>query len=157
MAKTQVIYGNRIGKEGQLRLGCSAVIFDEKREKVFLTRRSDNGQWCMPGGAVDPGESVEEAVLREVWEETGLRGRLTRLVGVYSDPHRLVVYPDGNKAHIVALHFEVEITGGEPGLSSETTAFGWFSLDEMDALDMLSDHAERIHDSVARRAEALVR
>jgi len=89
---TKVIRGERIGKNGRIRLGCSATIFNESREKVLLTKRTDNGLWCLPGGGVDPGESVEETVIREVQEETGLTVRVLRLIGVYSDPNWLVVY-----------------------------------------------------------------
>ena len=110
---TTTHYGDRIGREGSIRLGCSAVILDEVKQKVLLTQRADNKQWCLPSGGVDPGESVEETCIREVLEETGLNVRVTRLVGVYSDPHRMVEYPDGNKAHVVALSFVAEIIGGE--------------------------------------------
>ncbi len=153
---TQTIVGERAGKEGALRLGCSAVIFDAAREQVLLTRRADNGQWCLPSGGVEPGESVAEACAREVWEETGLQVRILRLTGVYSDPNRLVIYPDGNKAHIVALNFEAEILSGEPGLSDETTAWGYFPFDALDALDMLSNHRERIRESLLGMPAAFI-
>ena len=145
---TQVLYGNRLGKEGKLRLGCSATIFDSKREKVLLTRRADNGDWCLPGGQVESGESVAEACEREVWEETGLKVRVTRLVGTYSNPDQLVVYPDGNKVFIVALNFEAEIIEGELGLSNETTAYGYFSLQEMESMPMLGQHKSRVEDAL---------
>jgi 8-oxo-dGTP pyrophosphatase MutT (NUDIX family) len=145
---TRTMVSERAGKEGKLRLGCSAVIFDAARQKVLLTRRADNGQWCLPSGGVEPGESVAEACAREVWEETGLRVRIVRLTGVYSNPHRLVIYPDGNKAHIVALNFEAEILSGEPGLSDETTDWKYFSFAEMGALDMISDHRERVRETM---------
>ncbi|HNB36321.1 MAG TPA: NUDIX domain-containing protein, partial [Anaerolineales bacterium] len=61
---TQVIYGPRLGKEGNIRVGCSAVIFDETRQKVLLTQRADNGRWCLPGGQLEAGESVAEACER---------------------------------------------------------------------------------------------
>ncbi len=76
---TQVLYGNRLGKDGVIRLGSTAIIYDESRAKVLLTRRTDNGQWCLPGGATDSGESVAEGCEREVFEETGLAVRVTRL------------------------------------------------------------------------------
>jgi 8-oxo-dGTP pyrophosphatase MutT (NUDIX family) len=153
---TQIVYGDRLGKEGKIRLGCSGAIFDEHR-RILLTKRADNGQWCMPGGGMDSGESAAEACEREVWEETGLRVRVKRLVGVYSYPDQLAIYADGNKAQIVALHFEVEITGGTLGLSNETTEFGYFSLDEIETLDMFGRHKVRIVDTLANQKEAFIR
>ena len=124
---SQVLFGPRLGKEGQLRIGCSATIFDKAREKVLLTQRADNGRWCLPGGAMEAGESAAEACAREVWEETGLEVRVKRLIGVYSNPDQLVMYPNGDKIFMVVLSFEAEIIAGELGLSHETTAFGYFS------------------------------
>jgi len=154
---THILYGNRIGKQGELRLGCSAVLFDEKREKVLLTRRTDNGMWCLPGGATEAGESVAEACEREVLEETGLRVRVIRLTGVYSDPHNVVVYPDGNQTHTVVLNFEVELLSGEPGLSSETTDVDWFPVREAVAMDLFHGHAERVRDALAGQEAAFIR
>lgn len=156
MEMTQVLYGERLGKEGKLRLGCSAAIFDQQG-RVLLTRRVDNGQWCLPGGRMESGESAAEACEREVYEETGLRVRVKRLVGVYSHPDQLVIYPDGNKAHIVALHFEAEITGGELGLSDETSEFGYFSRDEVESMELLSRHKERVTDTLEKHTEALIK
>ena len=153
---TQVLYGERISRQGEIRLGCSAAIFDEQG-RIFLTRRTDNGQWCLPGGRMESGESVTEACEREVWEETGLRVGVKRLVGVYSHPDQLVIYPDGNKAHIVALHFEAEIISGQPALSNETTDFGYFTMEEMQGLDFLGRHKERILDTLEQRHEALIK
>ena len=153
---TKVLYGERISKQGELRLGCSAAIFDEQG-RIFLTRRMDNSQWCLPGGRMEAGESAAEACERETWEETGLRVRVKRLVGVYSHPDQLVVYKDGNKAHIVALHFEAEIISGLPGLSNETTEFGYFSMDEIQGMDFLGRHKERIFDTLEQRPEALIK
>lgn len=153
---TQILYGERLGKQGKIRLGCSAAIFDGQR-RILLTKRADNGQWCLPSGGVDSGESVAEACIREVWEETGLSVRVKRLVGVYSHSDQLAVYADGNKAQIVALHFEAEVAGGEPGLSAETTDFGYFALDEIEQLEMFARHKERILDTLAAQSEAFIR
>ncbi|MBE0671237.1 MAG: NUDIX domain-containing protein [Anaerolineales bacterium] len=145
---TQVLYGERLGKQGKVRVGCSAVIFDEQREKVLLTQRADNGRWCIPGGQLEAGESAAEACEREVWEETGLKVRAKRLIGVYSNPDQLVIYPDGNKAFFVVINFEVEILEGELGLSNETTAFGYFSLKEMESMPMHGEHKTRVEDAL---------
>ena len=153
---TKVLYGERISRQGEVRLGCSAAIFDE-RGRIFLTRRADNGQWCLPGGGMEAGESVAEACEREVWEETGLRIDVKRLVGVYSYPDQLTVYPDRNKAHTVALHFEADIVDGTPALSNETTGFAFLTLEETDRLEMFGRHKERILDTLEKRGEALIK
>jgi 8-oxo-dGTP pyrophosphatase MutT (NUDIX family) len=145
--KTRILQGDRIGRSGQIRVGSAAVIFDDRREKILLTQRSDNGQWCLPGGALDPGESASENCVREVLEETGLEVGIKRLIGIYSSPHYMVQYPDGRKVQIVAFCFECEITGGELGLSNETTAFGYFSEEESEELELILTHRQRIKDA----------
>lgn len=155
MAK--LIYGDRIGKQGRLRAGCSATIFDPARRKILLTRRTDNGQWCLPGGGMDPGENAAEACAREVMEETGLKVQIVRLLGVYSNPDLLIEYPDGNRFQILALNFEAHITDGDPGLSQEVSDIGYFSPEEIDQLDLMSHHRERIRDAFADQAAAFIR
>jgi ADP-ribose pyrophosphatase YjhB (NUDIX family) len=100
---------------------------------------------------------VAEACEREVFEETGLHVQVKRLVGVYSHPDQLVVYQDGNKAFIVALHFEADVVGGELGLSDETTDFGYFTLEETKNLEFLGRHRERIVDSLRDQVEAVIK
>jgi len=154
---THILHGERIGKQGILRLGCSAVLFDEKQTKVLLTRRTDNGMFCLPGGMIEAGESVTEGCEREVWEETGLRVRVSRLIGVYSDPHIVVVYPDGIQTQIVVLNFEVELLSGKPSLSNETTKVEWFPIHQAMEMDLFHNHTEHIRDALAGRDAAFIR
>lgn len=144
---TFVEFGDRIGKQGKIRLGCSGVLFDETRTQIFLTRRSDNGEWCLPGGGADAGESVSETVVREFLEETGIKVEVVALLGVYSSPHSLLVYPDGSKFQIVALNFEVKRISGDAVITEETTEFGFFSKEEIAALQLLPIHRDRIADA----------
>lgn len=152
-----VSYGDRIGRQGQIVVGCSAVIFDDAGRKVLLTRRADNGKWCLPSGHMEAGESAEEACVREVKEETGYSVKLTRLLGIYTNPHRLLGYPDGSRFHLVALNFEAEVIGGKLTTSDETTEFGYFSLPEIGSLDMLEIHNERIEDAFKREPQAFMK
>ena len=154
---TQVIYGDRIGQEGELRIGSCAIIFDERREKVLLTRRADNGLWCLPGGKMEPGESIEECCRREVFEETGLDVEMTRLVAVYSNQDQLVVYKDGAKVQFVIMSFEAAITGGTLGLSNETTDARYFTVEELEALSFHDRHKDRILDALQNAPIPLVR
>jgi ADP-ribose pyrophosphatase YjhB (NUDIX family) len=153
----KIIEGERIGKLARLALGCSATVFDSSGQKVLLTRRTDNGRWCLPGGRVEPGESVVETCLRETLEETGLQVRIVRLLGVYSSPHRMVEYPDGNRYQVVALNFEVEPIGGALMISDETTDYGYFSWDQITHMDVMETHVERLTDAFSGRMPPFVR
>jgi ADP-ribose pyrophosphatase YjhB (NUDIX family) len=156
MAK--IILGERMGKQATtLTLACSAVIFDPTKQKLLLTRRADNGRWCLPGGHMEPGESLSEACAREVWEETGLQVRVGRLIGVYSNPHRLIEYGNGRRYSIVVLSFTAEPTGGTLGISDETTECGYFSRAEMTSMDIMETSQERIEDAFARQEAAFIR
>lgn len=152
-----LLWGDRIGRQGKLGVGASAVIFDKTRDKVLVTRRTDNGRWCLPSGAVDPGETVEEACIREVWEETGLRVRVIRLIGVYSSPDMLVVYPDGNQWHLIAFSFEAEVIGGELRLSDETTDAGYYAIDDLQEIDLMEPHRERIADALLGQERTIIK
>jgi ADP-ribose pyrophosphatase YjhB (NUDIX family) len=154
---TQILTGDRIGKQGTIRLGCSAVLLDELGQSVLLTRRVDNGEWCLPGGGVEPGESMAEACAREFFEETGLKVRVKRLTGVYSSPDRIIVYPGGNKIQVVSLNFFVEKIGGKLGLSDETTEARFVPVSEAVEMKLFHSHAERIRDAVVRQAEAFIK
>ncbi|MBK8138602.1 MAG: NUDIX domain-containing protein [Chloroflexi bacterium] len=154
MAKFE--YGEYIGKTAKLIPSVTALIRDSEG-RVLLTRRTDNGRWCLPGGAMDAGESAEEACRREVMEETGLDVCVRRLVGVYSTPHRVTVYADGNRVQYVSLMFEVEPVGGTLGLSDETTEAGYFSLDEIRGMDVIDPHLERIADTLAAGLRAIIK
>lgn len=153
----RIVLGERVGREGAVRVGCAACIFDDTRERLLLTRRSDNGRWCLPGGHMEPGETLAECVEREVWEETGLRVEAQRLIGVYSNPHVLLVYPDGNRTQIVAAVFEAGVLGGRLGVSDETTEADYFSRDEIALLDVMEHHRERIADAFAEAERSFVR
>lgn len=153
----QVLKGERIGKTAHIRTGCSAVIFDKRRERILLTRRTDNGRWCLPGGAMDAGESVEETCIREVWEETGLQVRVIRLIGVYSSPNLVIAYADGNRWQIISLSFEAEVIGGELGLSDETVEFGYFTPSDIETMDIMEHHLPRIADALTGKEQAFVR
>ncbi len=139
-----------------VRPSVSAVVFD-RRGRLLLQQRSDGGQWGLPGGSVEIGESVTRAVEREVLEETGLTVVPRRVVGVYSEPEwQIVRYPDGNVWHYVNVCFECVARGGELTTCDETLDLRYFSLRRLPAT-LLPNHRIRIRDARARRAAAFVR
>ena len=140
-----------------VRAGVCAAIFDDDGG-VLLERRSDNGFWGMPGGAVDVGESVEQAVKREVVEETGLLVEVKRLVGVYSDPRRYSIasYPDGNVFQGVSFLFECVRVDGELRMSHESTDLGYFGVDDLPE-SMILNRANRIADAAEGATAPFIR
>ncbi|MFN8493535.1 MAG: NUDIX domain-containing protein [Caldilineaceae bacterium] len=132
-------------------LGVNIAILVE--DQILLTKREDFEVWCLPGGEVDPNESIAQAAVREAWEETGLEVRLSRLVGIYSKPQWA-----GSGAHSVL--FVAEPRSGALRLCpGETIEVGYFSLDEIPP-DLLPWHQQMIRDaragiggSVAQRQE----
>jgi len=140
-----------------IRPGTCAAVFNERGE-ILLQKRADNGFWSMPGGAVDPGESVEQGARREVWEETGLHVRVVRLVGVYSDPRNYMItqYPGGDIVHNVSLCFVCERVSGTLQLSHESTDIGYFPVDALPEPTMPS-HRMRIRDVLAQQREPFIR
>jgi 8-oxo-dGTP pyrophosphatase MutT (NUDIX family) len=147
--------GERISRGARLRLSCAAAVFDAER-RILVTRRRDNGRWCLPAGGVDPGESVSEACEREVWEETGLVVRVTGLIGVYSDPHRVFEYADGNRWHLVDLLFRAGVHGGALRASQEVSQAQFCAEPELHELDLMEHDRERLADAFARCPEAAI-
>lgn len=153
----KVISSERAGKDGKLAVGCSAAVFDEKKERILLIRRADNGMWAVPGGYMEAGENFMEACAREVFEETGLHVQAKRLVSIYTNPHLLLEYADGNQWQLVVLHFEAEIMSGELSQSDESTELRFYTAEEMANLDMGLLDRFRVADAFENQESTIVR
>lgn len=124
-----------------------AVIHENK---VLLTKREDFEVWCLPGGGVEEGESLAEAGIREVKEETGLDVELTRLVGVYS---RM----GGGMHDVHAVLYTAKPLGGELKTQPhETIEVDYFPFDELPD-EMLFGHKKRIQDAFHTTGSVSVR
>lgn len=102
--------------------------------RVLMQRRADSGNWSAPGGVMDLGESLHEAAVREVREETGLDVELTGLLGIYTDPRHLIAYADGEVRQEFVVAFTGRVVGGELRGSDESTEVRWIAREELDAL-----------------------
>jgi 8-oxo-dGTP pyrophosphatase MutT (NUDIX family) len=124
----------QIGRGLLLLPGVAAVVRDEAG-RVLLERRSDDGRWDLPAGAIDPGESPAQALVREVFEETGLLVRPERLLGVFGGAGSRFCYPNGDEVEYTDLLFECRITGGDltphDGEASELRFFAPEELPEL--------------------------
>ena len=132
-------------------VSVAGVIVDD-RGRALLVQRRDNGHWEPPGGVLESGETIPDALQREVLEETGIKIALpATLTGVYKNMTRL----------IVSMVFRCEAIDGDLTTGDETRALRWATRDEvtdlvdeayairvLDALDAASPPAIRAHDGV---------
>ncbi len=101
-----------LGSELLLLPSVTGILFDAE-DRILLVRQADDGVWSAPGGTIELDETPADAVVREVWEETGILTVPTRLLGVYGGPRCVVPYPNGDRAEYVMLVFECSARGGE--------------------------------------------
>jgi ADP-ribose pyrophosphatase YjhB (NUDIX family) len=153
----KLLYGERIGKTGELAISCVGILFDQRKNKVLLIRRTDNHRWCLPGGFMRAGETISEACQREVWEETGLTVKANRLIGIYSNPNILATYDDGGKFHVIVAVCEVSLVDGQLTSSDEASHCNYFTVSEINELDLADFHQEQILDGFAFHSIALLK
>lgn len=129
----------------------AAVVCDEAG-RVLLGRRVDNGMWGVPSGHVEVGETVAQAVVREVAEETGLQVEVTRQIGVYSDPtSQVFTYPDGRVTQFVTTAFACTPTGQQIHPDGvEISQVGFFSPDDLPT-PLLRMHPGWLTDAISGR------
>jgi 8-oxo-dGTP pyrophosphatase MutT (NUDIX family) len=128
------------------------VIVASDAGEILLIRRSDNGNWAVPGGAIDLGESVAQAAVRETLEESGITCELTGLVGIYSDPRHVILYTsNGEVRQEFSIVLTARATGGQPTPSSETSEVRWVPLDQIGGYQMDPSMRLRVHHYTERR------
>ena len=94
----------KVGKDLVMTVGCG-VLIENSDGKVLLQKRSDTGEWCVPGGALEPGETYIEAAAREVREEVGIEVSDLKLFGLYSGDDRMIHYPNGDNVYSLSVIF----------------------------------------------------
>ena len=108
------------------------VVVTNDDGEVLLIRRTDNDNWAVPGGAVDLGESVAQAAIRETREESGIDCQITGIVGIYSDPKHVILYTsDGEVRQEFSILLTAQPVGGLPTPSSETSDVRWVRVGEL--------------------------
>jgi len=118
------------------RIGVTALI--ERDGKILVEHRADNiaDGWAFIGGGLGDGDSLLDALHREVKEETGFEIARATLFGLFSDPTRIISYPDGNICSFVSIVFHVVPEGAdEPSLSDESRGMRFVARDRLAALE----------------------
>ena len=120
-----------VGHDVVMTVGCGVLIENEKGE-ALLQRRSDTGEWCVPGGALEPGETYIEAATRELSEEVGIKVSDLNLFGLYSGADREIHYPNGDVVYSLSVIFITRSFTGEISDSdSEVLEHRFFDKDSI--------------------------
>jgi ADP-ribose pyrophosphatase YjhB (NUDIX family) len=113
------------------------VIVTGGQDRILLIRRTDNDNWAVPGGAIDLGESLVEAAMRETKEESGIDCQITGIDGIYTDPKHVILYTSDLEAR---QEFSIVLTarpvGGQPTPGKETSEVRWVPRDEIERYTM---------------------
>ena len=119
-----------IGHRPILMVGAAILVVDTEN-RLLLMKRSDSGCWGPPGGAVEPGEVVEDAAKRETLEETNLAIDEMSFFGVFSGPELYYKYPNGDEVYNVTIVYVSSNWRGEVEINHEHTEFRWFAAQDI--------------------------
>jgi 8-oxo-dGTP pyrophosphatase MutT (NUDIX family) len=124
---------------------------------ILLIRRTDNGNWALPGGAIELTESVSQAGVRETLEETGIECEITGLSGIYSDPRHVIHYTSNDE---VRREFSVVLTAspvaGQVTTSAESSEVRWVQPADLAGCTMDQSMRRRVQDYVSRPGAPVV-
>jgi ADP-ribose pyrophosphatase YjhB (NUDIX family) len=125
--------------------------------EILLIHRTDNDNWALPGGAVDIGESLPQAAIRETREETGIDCEITGLSGIYTDPRHVILYTsNGEVRQEFSIVLTARATGGQPTPSSESSQVRWIAPTDLDRYQMDSSMRLRVRHYVERRGQPYI-
>jgi 8-oxo-dGTP pyrophosphatase MutT (NUDIX family) len=122
-------------KPNSLVPACGILAVDDLG-RVLLQRRRDTGQWAIPMGKQELGETPSQCAVRETQEETGVLTEITGILGVYSDPGHIVAYTDGE----IRQEWELILLGrpvsGSPAVNDEASDVRWVAVADLESLDI---------------------
>lgn len=143
-------------KANSLVPSVNVVVVNDAGE-ILMIRRTDNDNWAVPGGAIDLGESVAQAAVRETLEESGIECEITGIIGIYSDPKHVILYTSNGE---VRQEFSIVLTArplsGQPTPSSESSEVRWVPVSEVRDYTMDRSMRIRINDYLDRKESPVV-
>jgi ADP-ribose pyrophosphatase YjhB (NUDIX family) len=152
MARVDYYNDPNAPKANSIAVAVSAFIQDEEG-RILMIRRTDNDLYSIPGGQLELGETLAQAAVREVREETGIECEVTGVVGLYSNPNHVIAYDDGEVRQEFSICFRARYLTGSTATSNESKEVFWVSVDKIDKLDIHESIRLRILHAKAQHAE----
>jgi mutator protein MutT len=135
MARRDYYHDPNAPAANSIAIAVSAFIQDEQ-DRILMIRRTDNDYYAIPGGQLELGETLTQAAVREVREETGIECEVTGLIGIYSNPNHVIAYDDGEVRQEFSICFRAKPLGGETWTSSESKEVHWVSVSKLQGLSI---------------------
>jgi ADP-ribose pyrophosphatase YjhB (NUDIX family) len=150
---TRVDYYNdpNAPKANSIAVAVSAFIQDDEG-RILMIRRTDNDLYSIPGGQLELGETLAEAAVREVREETGIECEVTGVVGLYSNPKHVIAYDDGEVRQEFSICFRAIATGGNLRTSRESKEAFWIDPSKLGNLTVHESIRLRIKHATENRS-----
>lgn len=148
MARVDYYNDPNAPKANSIAVAVSAFIQDDEG-RILMIRRTDNDLYAIPGGQLELGETLAQAAVREVREETGIECEVTGVIGLYSNPNHVIAYDDGEVRQEFSICFRAANSGGVLRESSESSDVLWVSGQDLRRLN--------IHPSTQLRLEHALR
>ncbi len=145
MGRIEYYYDPQAPKPNSLVVACNLLVTDDSGA-ILLQRRRDTGQWALPGGAMDLGETVAQCALRECHEETGIIAQITGFLGIYSNPNHIIAYTDGEARQQYENTYIGTAVDGEPSINAEADGVAYVQPDELDQYDIHPSMRRQIDD-----------
>ena len=142
MARVDYFHDPNAPKANSIAVAVSAFIQDDDG-RILMIRRTDNDLYSIPGGQLELGETLAQAAVREVREETGIECVIAGVIGLYSDPKHVIAYDDGEVRQEFSICFRAKYVSGYPQTSSESREVLWVPVEVV--------HDLRIHYSIELR------
>ena len=153
MARVDYYNDPNAPQANSIAVAVSAFIQDDEG-RILMIRRTDNDLYSIPGGQLELGETLSQAAVREVREETGIECEVTGVIGLYSNPSHVIAYDDGEVRQEFSICFRAVPVGGEVRTSNESKEVKWVLSNNVGEMKVHPSIMLRINHALSGRASA---
>lgn len=156
MARIDYYYSDNAPKANSIVAAASAIV-TLNDGRIVLHKRADNKEWSLLGGGMEYGESISDTILREIKEEAGLKCRIEKVIGLYTNPNHIIEYSDGEIRQEFSICFHCIADNETIVISKESIEIRAFTKEEIELIQLHPAQRIRIDDYFRKEAKAFIR